>query len=135
MTSKERRRANRRKKHEREAIFPTFPVDAFPPAIRDYVLAVAETTQTPVDMAATAALAVLALCQQGKYRIKGKDDWIEPLNLFTVIVAESSERKSVPTAVSTTEEKSPPPVPNGFVPHTIPTAKLSAPPSRFRKIP
>ena len=54
----------------------------------------AETTQTPVDMAATAALAVLALCQQGKYRIKGKDDWIEPLNLFTVIVAEPSERKS-----------------------------------------
>lgn len=75
-------------------ILPQFPVDAFPPAIRDYVLAVAETTQTPVDMAATAALAVLALCQQGKYRIKGKDDWIEPLNLFTVIVAEPSERKS-----------------------------------------
>lgn len=75
-------------------ILPQFPVDVFPPAIRDYVLAVAETTQTPVDMAATAALAVLALCQQGKYRIKGKDDWIEPLNLFTVIVAEPSERKS-----------------------------------------
>ena len=73
---------------------PTFPVDAFPLEIRDDVLAVAETTQTPVDMAATAALAVLALCQQGKYRIKGKDDWIEPLNLFTVIVAEPSERKS-----------------------------------------
>ena len=73
---------------------PAFPVNAFPPAIRDYVLAVAETTQTPVDMAATAALAVLALCQQGKYRIKGKVDWIEPLNLFTVIVAEPSERKS-----------------------------------------
>lgn len=73
---------------------PAFPVDAFPPAIRDYVLAVAETTQTPVDMAATAALAVLALCQQGKYQIKGKDGWIEPLNLFTVIVAEPSERKS-----------------------------------------
>lgn len=73
---------------------PAFPVDAFPPAIRDYVLAVAETTQTPVDMAATAALAVLALCQQGKYQIKGKEDWIEPLNLFAVIVAEPSERKS-----------------------------------------
>lgn len=75
-------------------MLPAFPVDAFPPAIRDYVLAVAETTQTPVDMSATAALAVLALCQQGKYQIKGKDDWIEPLNLFSVIVAEPSERKS-----------------------------------------
>lgn len=73
---------------------PPFPVDAFPPALRDYVLAVAETTQTKVDMSATAALAVLALCQQGNFRIKGKDDWIEPLNLFAVIVAEPSERKS-----------------------------------------
>lgn len=73
---------------------PSFPIDAFPPALRDYVLAVVETTQTPVDMSASAALAILALCQQGKYRIKGKEDWIEPLNLFVVIIAEPSERKS-----------------------------------------
>lgn len=73
---------------------PPFPVDALPPAIREYVQAVAESTQTPVDMSASAALAVLALCQQGKYRIAGKEDWREPLNLFVVIVAEPSERKS-----------------------------------------
>lgn len=73
---------------------PPFPVDALPPVIREYVLAVAESTQTPVDMSASAALAVLALCQQGKYRIAGKEDWREPLNLFVVIVAEPSERKS-----------------------------------------
>ena len=73
---------------------PPFPVDALPTAIREYVLAVAESTQTPVDMSASAALAVLALCQQGKYRIAGKEDWREPLNLFVVIVAEPSERKS-----------------------------------------
>lgn len=73
---------------------PPFPVDALPPATREYVQAVAESTQTPVDMSASAALAVLALCQQGKYRIAGKEDWREPLNLFVVIVAEPSERKS-----------------------------------------
>lgn len=73
---------------------PPFPVDALPTAIKEYVLAVAESTQTPVDMSASAALAVLALCQQGKYRIAGKEDWREPLNLFVVIVAEPSERKS-----------------------------------------
>ena len=28
------------------------------------------------------------------HKTQGKDDWIEPLNLFTVIVAEPSERKS-----------------------------------------
>lgn len=77
-----------------QAILPEFPVEALPPAVRDYVLAVAESTQTPVDMSASAALAILALCEQGKFRIRGKADWTEPLNLFVVIVAEPSERKS-----------------------------------------
>jgi len=73
---------------------PTFPVDALPKIIRDYVVAVAETTQTPVDMAATASLAIMSLCMQGRYRIDGKADWNEPVNLYTLIIAESSERKS-----------------------------------------
>lgn len=45
---------------------PTFPVDALPKIIKDYVVAVAETTQTPVDMAATASLAIMSLCMQGR---------------------------------------------------------------------
>lgn len=73
---------------------PSFPTEALPATIKDYILAVAESTQTPVDMSACASLAVMALCLQGKYRIKAKADWSEPLNLFTVIVAEPSERKS-----------------------------------------
>ena len=75
-------------------ILPVFPVNALPQTVRDYVLAVSESTQTPVDMSASAALAILALCEQGKFRIRGKEDWTEPLNLFVVIVAEPSERKS-----------------------------------------
>ena len=77
-----------------QAVLSVFPVDALPTTVRDYVLAVAESTQTPVDMSASAALAILALCEQGKFRIRGKADWTEPLNLFVVIVAEPSERKS-----------------------------------------
>lgn len=50
--------------------------------------------QTPVDMAAVASLAVMAVCVQGKYKIQGKPDWIEPLNLYSVIVANPAERKS-----------------------------------------
>ncbi len=73
---------------------PPFPVDALPQTIRDYVVAVSESTQTPVDMSATVSLGVLALCVQGKYQIQGKPDWIEPLNLYTVVVADPSERKS-----------------------------------------
>ncbi|MBR2953460.1 MAG: DUF3987 domain-containing protein [Clostridia bacterium] len=73
---------------------PPFPVDALPQTIRDYVVAVSETTQTPIDMSATAALGILALCLQKKFRVRGKADWTEPLNLFTVVIAEPSERKS-----------------------------------------
>ncbi|MBR1567221.1 MAG: DUF3987 domain-containing protein [Oscillospiraceae bacterium] len=71
-----------------------FPVDALPAEIAEYVAAVAESTQTPVDMAGTAALTLLAVCTQGKYVIQGKADWIEPLNLFSNIIAMPSERKS-----------------------------------------
>lgn len=73
---------------------PLFPIDALPETVRDYVVAVSESTQTPVDMSAASSLAILALCQQGKFRIRGKSDWTEPLNLFVVVVAEPSERKS-----------------------------------------
>lgn len=80
---------------------PAFPVDALPAILRDYVKAVAETTQTSPDMAATAALAILAICAQGKCNIKGKSDWIEPLNIFAVIIAAPAERKSAVMKIMT----------------------------------
>ncbi len=75
-------------------ILPDFPIDALPEPIRDYVIALAESTQTPIDMAATSALAVMSVSLQGKYRIKAKDDWSEPLNTFVLNIMEPSERKS-----------------------------------------
>lgn len=73
---------------------PTFPVDALPEVIRRYVLAVAESTQTTVDMAAVEALGVVSLCSQGKYFIRGNADWAEPLNTYTVVIFPPAERKS-----------------------------------------
>lgn len=73
---------------------PTFPVDALPETVRRYVLAVAESTQTSVDMAAVEALGVVSLCSQGKYFIRGNADWAEPLNIYTVVILSPAERKS-----------------------------------------
>ena len=73
---------------------PTFPVDALPEVIRRYVLAVAESTQTTVDMAAVEALGVVSLCSQGKYFIRGNADWAEPLNTYTIVILPPAERKS-----------------------------------------
>ena len=74
--------------------YSPFPVDALPPEIRNYVSAISESVQTPVDMAGCASLSVIATSMQGKYRIKGKADWIEPLNIYITEIAPPSERKS-----------------------------------------
>lgn len=73
---------------------PPFPVEALPPALRNYALAVSESTQTAVDLSAVAILAALAICAQGRCEIVGKPDWWEPLNLYTVIILPPAERKS-----------------------------------------
>lgn len=73
---------------------PSFPVDCLPKAVGDYVKALSESTQTPVDMAATSAIAVLSVCMQGKFKIQAKPDWTEPVNTFVLDVMDPSERKS-----------------------------------------
>lgn len=73
---------------------PEFPVDALPPPIADYVVALAEHTQTPVDMAGTCGLSVIALGTQGKYEVEAKPGWDEPTNLFELCIMPPSERKS-----------------------------------------
>lgn len=45
-------------------------------------------------MTAAAALAVAGLSVQGRFIINPKIGWVEPLNIFTVVVARPSERKT-----------------------------------------
>ena len=73
---------------------PDFPVEALPAGIREYVLEISEDKQAPVDMAAVLALVMLSVCNQKKYRIEIKPGWQEPVNIFALIVASPSERKS-----------------------------------------
>ncbi|GAB1475204.1 hypothetical protein MASR2M70_00360 [Bacillota bacterium] len=80
---------------------PPFPVEALPEVIRGYILAVSESTQTSVDMAAVQAIGMVALCGQGKYIIKGSADWSEPLNVYLVIILPPAERKSSVMAMMT----------------------------------
>lgn len=73
---------------------PLFPIEAFPGIVSAYCYEVAETTQTPVDMACVSALALLALAMQRRYLVQGKDDWKEQTSLYLMVVAEPSDRKS-----------------------------------------
>ncbi len=73
---------------------PPFPAEALPEWLGSYVIALATSTQTPVDLAAMLSLSVLATAAATKARIVPKDDWDEPLNLFTAVVLPPGSRKS-----------------------------------------
>lgn len=73
---------------------PAFPIEELPPALENYVREVAENKQVAEDMAAVAALAMVSLAVQGKVLVNPKPGWIEPVNLYEVVVALPSDRKS-----------------------------------------
>lgn len=77
-----------------EVVLPAFPIDALPEVLRNYVSDVAESTQTPIDMAGVASLALMSIAMQPRYKVIGKSDWEEQLSLYCMIVAEPSDRKS-----------------------------------------
>lgn len=77
-----------------DELLPTFPVDALTPTLKNYVTAIAESTQTPVDMAAVAVLTAVSAAMRNLYKVVGKEDWLEPTNIYALTIAEPSERKS-----------------------------------------
>jgi hypothetical protein len=83
---------------------PAFPIAALPTWTRAKVEAVAHDTQTPVDLAATLALACLSTAAGGKVRIMVRPEvrWSEPVNLYTVAALPPGSRKS-PVFSSMTE--------------------------------
>lgn len=72
----------------------SFPVQALPKVIGDYVQALSEFTQTPSEMAGLLSLGVLAAAFQHRYEVKVQEGYTEPLCLYTVAVANPGERKS-----------------------------------------
>ncbi|MDP9144702.1 MAG: YfjI family protein [Actinomycetota bacterium] len=73
---------------------PSFPVDALPETLGNYVKAKAQEVQTPVDLFAVPVLGVVAGAIGGRVRVKLRDGYEEPTNLFVVPVAPPSSRKS-----------------------------------------
>src|SRR5215207_9016288 len=74
---------------------PPFPRAALPGSIGAYAVAVAEETQTPLDMAATVALGTISAAAGGKYEVViPEQGWNEPVHIMAVTVAEPGNRKS-----------------------------------------
>ncbi|MEW1725201.1 YfjI family protein [Streptomyces sp. NPDC093109] len=71
-----------------------FPTHTFPDWVREFVEAVAEETQTPVDLAGCVALSVLATAAGGRAVVHIRGNYREPSNLFTVVALPPANRKS-----------------------------------------
>lgn len=78
----------------RNMTVPSFPTETLTPWLREFVEAVAEATQTPVDLAGMTGLAVLATCAAGVYEVSPCDGWCEPLNLWTAPALDPGNRKT-----------------------------------------
>lgn len=73
---------------------PPFPVDALPGVLAEHVAAVSESTQTPPELPAALALAVLATAAQKVVALRVSSDYTESLSLSVAAVLQPSERKS-----------------------------------------
>ena len=73
---------------------PVFPAELLPGWVAEQAFAVAEFTQTPIDAAASIALACLSTAAGGRAEVEVRGSWREPTNLFTVVVLPPGSRKS-----------------------------------------
>lgn len=80
---------------------PDFPTESLPGPLAAFVECLADSTQTPEEMAGILSLGVLATAFQSKYEVEITPDWREPLCLYTVAIAPPGERKSAVIAALT----------------------------------
>lgn len=73
---------------------PRFPTDELPGDMASMVECLADSTQTPEEMAGLLSLGVLAALYQSRFDVQITPDWKEPLCLYCVAVAPPGERKS-----------------------------------------
>ena len=72
----------------------SYPVDALPDTIRAAVEEVGGFVKAPVPLVASSAIAALSLAIQAHYDVERASKLHSPVSTFTLVIAESGERKS-----------------------------------------
>lgn len=73
---------------------PPFPVEALPRQIGDWTAQESRATQTPSDLPGLLALSVCSAALAKHVEVRVRDEWVEPCNLFTVVLLGPGNRKS-----------------------------------------
>lgn len=81
---------------------PQFPATEFSRVLRNFAVNASESLRVSVDMTSVSVLTVSSLCAQRKFMVHIRGNWYEPVNLYAVIVANPSERKSAELSLTMT---------------------------------
>jgi len=73
---------------------PTFPVEAVPPPYREWILAEAEATQTPLDLPGMLSFAVVAAVGAKKFEVVVRPGYQQSVNVYVGVVLPPAHRKS-----------------------------------------
>lgn len=73
---------------------PKMNVNMLPSILGDYCAALSEEKQTPFELAVCMSLVTLATAAQSGFRIKIRNEYNEPLNLFAICPLEPANRKT-----------------------------------------
>lgn len=76
------------------AKLPPWPDDVFPGTIQEFVTALSASTETPPELSAMMVLAAMSAAVQGKYRVRVKQDYFEPVNIWTCAALPPGSRKT-----------------------------------------
>lgn len=76
------------------ATLPPWPDDVFPDRIQDFVSALSVSTETPPELSSMMVLAAMSAAAQGKYRVRLKSDYFEPVNIWTSAALPPGSRKT-----------------------------------------
>jgi len=71
-----------------------FNLDNIPKLLADFVKAIADTFQVPLDFVLPIVCSVIATATRGRIKVQVRKNWQEPLSLFTAPLLEPSNKKS-----------------------------------------
>ena len=76
------------------ATLPPWPDDVFPRSVQDFVSGLSKSTETPPELSAMMVLAAISAAAQGKYRVRVKPDYFEPVNIWACAALPPGSRKT-----------------------------------------
>lgn len=75
------------------AELPEWP-EVLPEAAQGFATALSRSTETPPELAGLMVLSILSAAAQGKFHVRLKDDYIEPVNIWACVALPPGSRKT-----------------------------------------